>query len=100
VKLSLVTSSLEAILLSALPKDTTSKLAGLPSRYPFFMRNIKQGSCKSRVSTKKFPEGAMGKTRLKNSTIMLPSISTGIIYKNSGGPMPLPADAHAVNTNF
>jgi len=27
-----------------LPKDTTSELAGLPSHYPFFMRNVKQES--------------------------------------------------------
>jgi len=30
-------AKVEAILLSALPKDTTSELAGLPSHYPFFM---------------------------------------------------------------
>jgi len=45
MKLSLVTTSLsskqvEAIPLSALPKDTTSELAGLPSHYPFFMLNV------------------------------------------------------------
>jgi len=30
---------------SALPKDTTSELAGLFSHYPFFMLNVKQESC-------------------------------------------------------
>jgi len=35
----------EAILLSALPKDTTSKLASLFSHYPVLMLNVKQGSC-------------------------------------------------------
>jgi len=35
----------EAIPLSALPKDTTSELAGLSSHHPFFMLNVKQGSC-------------------------------------------------------
>jgi len=39
-------TNVEAILLSALPKDTTSKLAGLSSHYPFFMLNVKSGSCK------------------------------------------------------
>jgi len=52
MKLSLTTASLttqtivEAIPLSTLPKDATSELAGLPSHYPFFMLNVKQGSCK------------------------------------------------------
>jgi len=51
MKLSLVTTSIstqikvEAIPLSALPKDTTSELGGLPSHYLFFMLNVKQGSC-------------------------------------------------------
>jgi len=51
VKLPPVTTSLttqryiEAILLSALPKDTTSKLAVESSHYPFYMLNVKQGSC-------------------------------------------------------
>jgi len=31
--------------LNALPKDTTSELAGLSSHYPSFMLNVKQGSC-------------------------------------------------------
>jgi len=35
----------EAIPLSALPKDTTSELTGLSSHYPSFMLNVKQGSC-------------------------------------------------------
>jgi len=39
-------SNIEAIPLSALPKDTTSKVADLSSHYPFFMLNVKQGSCK------------------------------------------------------
>jgi len=39
-------SKVEAIPLSVLPKDTTSKLAGLSSHYPFFMLNVKQESCK------------------------------------------------------
>jgi len=34
----------EAIFLSALPKDTTSELAGLFSHYPFLMLNVKQWS--------------------------------------------------------
>jgi len=29
----------------AFPKCTTSELAGLTSHYPFFMPNVKQGSC-------------------------------------------------------
>jgi len=37
-------SYVEAIPLSALPKDTTSELAGLSSHYPSFMLNVKQGS--------------------------------------------------------
>jgi len=37
-------SQVEAIPLSALPKDT-SELAGLSSHYPSFMLNVKQGSC-------------------------------------------------------
>jgi len=51
VKLPLVTTSLitqikvEAIPLSALPKDIASELAGLASHYPFFMLNVKQRSC-------------------------------------------------------
>jgi len=53
MKLSLVTTNLsiqvkaEAIPLSAFPKNTTSELAGLPSHYPFFMLNVKQGSCEN-----------------------------------------------------
>jgi len=35
----------DAIPVSALSKDTTSKLVGLSSHYPFFMLNVKQGSC-------------------------------------------------------
>jgi len=38
-------SKVEAIPLSALPKDTKSGLAGLSSLYPFFIMNVKQGSC-------------------------------------------------------
>jgi len=39
-------SKVEAILFSALPKDTTSELAGLySSHYLCFMLNVKQGSC-------------------------------------------------------
>jgi len=34
----------EAVLLSALPKDSTSELAGLSPPYLIFMLNIKQGS--------------------------------------------------------
>jgi len=51
MKLLLVTTSqstqikVEAIPLSALPKDTTSELAGLPSPYLFFMLNFMLGSC-------------------------------------------------------
>jgi len=51
IKLSLVTTSLstqikvEAIPLNALPKDTTSELAGLLHTVPFFMLNVKQGRC-------------------------------------------------------
>jgi len=51
MKPSLVTTSLstqikvEVIPLSALPKNTTSELAGLPSHYPFFKLMLKQGSC-------------------------------------------------------
>jgi len=40
-------SKVEAFPLSALPKDTTSKLAGLSPHYLFFMLNVKQGSCES-----------------------------------------------------
>jgi len=36
-------SKVEAILLSALTKDTTSELAGLSSHYSFFLLNLKQG---------------------------------------------------------
>jgi len=48
VKQSLVTtqfnhSKVETI--SLMPKDTTSKLAGLPSHHRFFMLNVKQRSC-------------------------------------------------------
>jgi len=39
--------------LPIIPKDTTSELACLPSHYPFFMLNIKQGRCKSSASAKK-----------------------------------------------
>jgi len=38
-------SKIEAIPLSALTKDTTSKLAGLSSHYLFLMLNVKHGSC-------------------------------------------------------
>jgi len=38
-------SKVEAIPLSILPKVTTSELAGHSSHYPFFMLNVKQGSC-------------------------------------------------------
>jgi len=38
-------SKIEAIPFSVLLKDTTSKLAGRSSHYPFFMLNVKQGSC-------------------------------------------------------
>jgi len=46
--------------ISALPKDTTSELAGLSSHYPFFMLNDKQGSCEYQLL--KF----FGLTRLGN----------------------------------
>jgi len=36
-------SKVETMLLSTLPMDTTSELAGLSSYYPFFMLNVKQG---------------------------------------------------------
>jgi len=35
-------SKVEAIPLSALSKEATSELAGLPSHYSFFMLNVKQ----------------------------------------------------------
>jgi len=38
-------SKIEAIPLSALPKETTSELASLSLHYPFFMQNVKQRSC-------------------------------------------------------
>jgi len=38
-------SRVETIPLSALPKDTTSKLVGLSLHYPFIMLNVKQESC-------------------------------------------------------
>jgi len=38
-------SKVQTILLSALPKETTSKLDVLSSHYPFLMLNVKQGSC-------------------------------------------------------
>jgi len=38
-------SKIEAIPLSALPKGTTSELAGLTSHYPFSMLNVKHRSC-------------------------------------------------------
>jgi len=38
-------SKVEAIPLSALPKDTTSELTVLSPHYPFFMLNVKQKSC-------------------------------------------------------
>jgi len=37
-----LSSRVETIPLSALPKDTTSELAGLSSHYPSFMLNVKQ----------------------------------------------------------
>jgi len=75
-------AKVEAIPLSALPKDTTSELAGLPLHYPFFMLNIKQGSWKSRASTEKFPGGwPTVKTRPKKNTIKPPSIlSESVLY--------------------
>jgi len=42
-------SKVEAIQLSALPKDTIRKFAGLSSHCPFSMLNVKQGSCKYQV---------------------------------------------------
>jgi len=54
-------AKVEAILLHALAKDTTSELAGLPSHYPFFMLTVKQGSCELKASAEKFPGGANGK---------------------------------------
>jgi len=42
-------SKVEAISLSALPKNTTSELAGLSSHYPFFMLNVKQRSCEYKL---------------------------------------------------
>jgi len=38
-------SLVDAIQLSALPKNTTSELADLSSHNPSFMLNVKQGSC-------------------------------------------------------
>jgi len=38
-------SKVESIPLSALPKDTTSELAGLSPHYSFLMLNAKQESC-------------------------------------------------------
>jgi len=38
-------SKIEAIPSSALPKDTTSEIASLALQHPFFMLNVKQGSC-------------------------------------------------------
>jgi len=35
-------SKVEAISLSALPKDTTSEIASLSSQYPFLMLNVKE----------------------------------------------------------
>jgi len=42
-------SKVEAIPLSALPKDTTSELAGLSIPNPFSMLNVKQGSCEYKL---------------------------------------------------
>jgi len=42
-------SKVEAISLSAFPKDTTSELAGLSSYYPFIMLNDKQESCEYQI---------------------------------------------------
>jgi len=55
-------------LVSALPKDTTSELVGLPSRYPLFMLNIKKESCESRALAEKFPGGKGGGRNGKNKT--------------------------------
>jgi len=44
-------SKVEAIPLSALPKDTTNELASLSSHYPFFMLNVKQGSCEYQLKS-------------------------------------------------
>jgi len=38
-------SKVEAITLSALPKDTTSELFCISSHYLFFMLNVNHGSC-------------------------------------------------------
>jgi len=37
------------------PKGTTSELAGLSSHYPFFMLNVKQGSCEYDSTRKSNP---------------------------------------------
>jgi len=39
-------SKVEAISVSALPKDTTNELADVSIHYPFLKLNVKQGSCK------------------------------------------------------
>jgi len=50
-------SKVEAIPLSTLPKDTTSELARLTSHYPFFVLNVKQGSCEQGRRQKNFQGG-------------------------------------------
>jgi len=55
-------SYVEAIPLSALPKDTTNELAGLPSHYPSFMLNVMQGSRKYQLLK------SFGLTRPENRT--------------------------------
>jgi len=102
VKLSLVIyqsnyAKIEAILLSALPKNTT-----IPSHYPFFMLNVKQGSCESREPAEKIFRGPTGNAQPKNSTLSLPLLYQYHLWKSRGAtatPCP-PADAHVVNTNF
>jgi len=64
---------IEAIPLSAFPKDTTRKLAGFPPQYQIFMLNVKQGRYESRASVEKFPGRANGKNKTINSIIEPPS---------------------------
>jgi len=48
-------SKVVAIPLSALPKDTTSELAGLSPHYPFSMLKAKLGSCEYKFLKRKIP---------------------------------------------
>jgi len=56
-------SKVEAIPFSALPKGTTSELAGLFPQYPFQMLNVKQGSCEYQLLK------SFGLTRPGNRTL-------------------------------